>query len=124
MTPIILIKVTQVYEGITVIEARASTEVEINPLVDSERGAYDFKGQTLRIVVLPIHCSITKERALELAKDYVRKPFQRLVDFAEYSQLQGTLQGALRRNQQYQRKRWKPTSRRDKHFHDVSSQDE
>lgn len=120
---IILIKVIRTYEGVYVVEARESNEAEIIPLVDS---AYDFKGKTMRIVVLPIHCTISAEKALEYAKDYADKPFEKVVDFAEYSQLQMTLQGGLKRSQQYNRKRWKPAKvkSKDRHYHDLSTEND
>jgi hypothetical protein len=123
MTPIILIKATQVYDGILRFEARESTESEILPLVDS---GFDFKGSQYRIVVLPIHCTITAEEALAVATDWAKKQWASQVDFRQYSKMQASLQGSLKRNQQYHRKKYKSATKkkRDRHHLDLSSESE
>lgn len=121
---IILIKVTQAYEGIFILEARPSTEAEIIPMVQK---GHDFQGERMRIFVLPIHCELDKTQALDIAKRYADSPFGRLVDFAAYSKLQAGLSGGLKRNQQYNRRRWKGGGKRkqqDRHHLDLSSESE
>lgn len=116
-TPVVLITVTRVYDGIYKHQARPSTDTEIQLMVDK---GFDFQGQSLRIFVYPIGFALNKEAALRAAVHYWNQPYDSLVDWQDYSN--AMLTGARTRNEQMQRKKWKGKKNKDRHPQDVSSE--
>jgi hypothetical protein len=116
----ILVKVTRI-AGVMVVEGRPLSDLD-----DIEK-AFDFQGKTLRMVVLPVHVTLTREEAYEWAKrcaeHYAKEPFleYRCVEFKDYSHANAPFHKGLKAAYDRTHK-VKPKKKKDRGSLDVSTE--